>query len=134
MAAEGGGGKSRSGPGELPPRFGSFLRGVEMFDGHMFGVSPAEAATMDPQQRLLLQVGWEDIAGTGEKRGELLLPFEAAKGGTLRTFHGALITMKDTALTTEAVRQFCLYALPGRAGGPAGPFPRGRPRPLAQGR
>ena len=65
MVAEGRGGKSHTGPAELPPRFGSFLRGVELFDGHMFGVSPAEAATMDPQQRLLLQVGRGGTVRTG---------------------------------------------------------------------
>lgn len=45
--------------GEMPPRFGCFLQGVEMFDAGLFGVSPAEAVTMDPQQRLLMQVGRE---------------------------------------------------------------------------
>jgi hypothetical protein len=41
---------------QLPPRFGTFLAGVELFDEQAFGISPAEATTMDPQQRLLLQV------------------------------------------------------------------------------
>ncbi len=41
--------------GSTIPRFGSFLRRVDGFDSHMFGLAASEAATMDPQQRLLLQ-------------------------------------------------------------------------------
>jgi hypothetical protein len=40
----------------LPPQFGAFMLGAELFDAQLFDVPPLEAAAMDPQQRLVLQV------------------------------------------------------------------------------
>ena len=45
---------------QLRARFGSFLVGIEDFDGGYFGISLPEAELMDPQQRLLLEV-WATI-------------------------------------------------------------------------
>eukprot|EP00883_Tetradesmus_obliquus_P011533 jgi/Sobl393_1/4315/SZX67650.1 len=42
-------------PGELQPRFGSFLREVEQFDAAALGLTAAEAVLMDPQQRLVME-------------------------------------------------------------------------------
>ena len=68
---------------QLPPRFGAFLAGVELFDGEAFGVSPSEAATMDPQQRLLLQV----------RAGGKLHSFHAARASLSLVQKHAFITL-----------------------------------------
>ena len=44
------------GKSHLRARFGSFLEGIDTFDGTYFGISLSEAELMDPQQRLLLEV------------------------------------------------------------------------------
>jgi myxalamid-type polyketide synthase MxaE and MxaD len=36
-------------PGRVSTRWGGFLDRVDLFDPHLFGVSPREAETMDPQ-------------------------------------------------------------------------------------
>ncbi len=46
-------------------RCGSWLGGLQEFDGSLFGVAPGDALTMDPQARILLeqlQVGMHDPA------------------------------------------------------------------------
>ena len=45
-----------------PPRFSSFLEGVDRFDAAAFGLSEAEALLIDPQQRLLLEAAGEALA------------------------------------------------------------------------
>ena len=47
------------------------MRKTEMFDARFFSVSPAEASAMDPQQRLLLERGYEALAESGLKKGDL---------------------------------------------------------------
>lgn len=42
--------------GGLPLRFGTFLKGIAMFDAHAVGVSEGEVTLMDPQQRILLEM------------------------------------------------------------------------------
>ncbi|MFD5410307.1 SDR family NAD(P)-dependent oxidoreductase [Streptomyces nojiriensis] len=52
-------------------RWGSFLRGVDMFDPLFFGVSPREAEIVDPQERLFLQTAWHAMENAGRTRADL---------------------------------------------------------------
>lgn len=51
-------------PGELQPRFGCFLAGIEGFDPEAVGMTPAEALLVDPQQRLVMEAFGEVAAAT----------------------------------------------------------------------
>lgn len=51
-------------PGELQPRFGGFLEGVEAFDPESVGMTPAEALLVDPQQRLVMEAFGDVAAAT----------------------------------------------------------------------
>lgn len=41
------------------------LSNVEMFDAHLFGYSPGEAAIMDPQHRIFMECAWEALEDAG---------------------------------------------------------------------
>jgi acyl transferase domain-containing protein/SAM-dependent methyltransferase/acyl carrier protein len=68
-------------PGRVSSRWGGFLNRVDLFDPHLFGVSPREAETMDPQQRLALEVAWEAIEDAAQ-------PFDKLAGGATGVFLG----------------------------------------------
>lgn len=51
-------------PGELQPRFGCFLDGIEAFDPEAVGMTPAEAVLVDPQQRLVMEAFGDAVAMT----------------------------------------------------------------------
>nr|WP_154888204.1 condensation domain-containing protein [Paenibacillus xylanexedens] len=42
-----------------------YVKNVDTFDFHFFGLSPAEAKAMDPNQRLFLEVAWKAIEDAG---------------------------------------------------------------------
>jgi acyl transferase domain-containing protein len=49
-------------PGHIEPRLGSFLNGIEEFDGGFSDISPRDSGRLDPQHRLPLETAWGVVA------------------------------------------------------------------------
>ena len=66
------------------PRFGSFLTGVDGFDGLTFGIGASEASTMDPQQRLLLQASLASLLNAGHGTTGVFAEFQTSSNHQFR--------------------------------------------------
>ncbi|MFV1966850.1 MAG: type I polyketide synthase [Pirellulaceae bacterium] len=82
-------------PGKMRSRHGGFLKRIDEFDNHFFGVSDREAARIDPQQRMLLELGWEALEDAG-------LPPSALRGSRTSVFVGISISDYGMLLSRDA--------------------------------
>lgn len=58
-------------PGKVQSSACGFVKEIDQFDAHFFGITPREANAMDPQQRLVLESAWEALEDAGLVPGSL---------------------------------------------------------------
>ena len=80
-------------------RHGGRLRGSELFDHRMFGISISEAQATDPQQRLLLELGYAATHMAGERRVMLIGREVDVVVGIMNADFGVLTAAGDLSAT-----------------------------------
>ncbi len=58
-------------PGRMNTKWSGFTEDIDLFDPHLFGISPYEAPEIDPQQRMLLETSWRLLENTGWTKEDL---------------------------------------------------------------
>ena len=82
---------------------GADLAGVELFDAHFFGYSPAESEVMDPQHRLFLEVAWEAFEDAGYDSERVPGRTGVFAGAGFNTY--MLVNLASQAKVRAALRQ-----------------------------
>ena len=94
-------------PGKMIVKRGGFIKAIDQFDAHFFGISPIEAEALDPQQRLLLQTTWEAIETAG-------INADTLKGSATGVFIGiASPDYVQQRAATRNYRQIDIYDVTG---------------------
>jgi acyl transferase domain-containing protein/acyl carrier protein len=95
-------------PGKMYMRHGAFLRDIDRFDPHLFGIAPREAASMDPQQRLLLEACWEALEDAAR-------PPTSLSGSPTGVFVGITTNDYGQLVGSAGIAALDAYAMTGNA-------------------
>ncbi|MEN6368043.1 MAG: amino acid adenylation domain-containing protein [Thermoguttaceae bacterium] len=99
-------------PGKMCTRWGGFLKNIDRFDNHFFGISDREASRIDPQHRILLELTWEALEDAGlppaDLRGQKIGVFV----GIAQSEYGLMLSsdLDQTDAHVAAGTSLCLAA------------------------